>query len=507
MPLEADMLTIPQSGVPGRAEPAGDLRQELRGNALFAGLTEDQLGLVASCGQVRDLAEGDILITDGSTATHFYALLAGELVVTKIIDGHEEVLTRHVVPAPPRAEADDKPMAANYFTGEMPLLTDKVNVATIVAGHHATVISFPRDDFFTLLAQCPAISAVMLPVLAWRVRSSEMQARKQATIAALGTLAAGLAHELNNPASAITRAAAGVEPALHQLTETAYAWGEGATPSERDALSSLLRTLDKAPRHEGFGSSMGAAEDIFDWACGAGASDAARLSDSLAERGATTESLRPVLNRIGASSLPVALDHLDALLEVRDLAEDMRNAGTRISALVSATRGYSNLDRAPVSVFDVTTGIEATLAVLRHKLASVRVIREYADGVPPVSGNPSELNQVWTNLIDNAVDSMDGSGTITLRVSHEAGCVAVEVADTGSGIPPEVLPRIFEPFYTTKDVGKGTGLGLHLSHRIVTKSYGGSIAAHSVPGETRFLVRLPAAGYAGSNLCDVSDSH
>jgi signal transduction histidine kinase len=200
------------------------------------------------------------------------------------------------------------------------------------------------------------------------------------------------------------------------------------------------------------------------------------------------------LEGVGEAALPAALDHLAALLETRALTAELRAAGPRISQLVSATRDYANLDRAPEQRFSVTAGLENTLVVLRSKLAGIRVERAYDPDLPELTGYPSELNQVWTNLVDNAAEAMEGSGVLTLRVRTEGVCMVVEVTDSGRGIPEDVLPRIFEPFYTTKDVGKGTGLGLHLSYRIVTQRHHGSITARSRPGETRMTVRLPLAG-------------
>ena len=485
------------SAVPGRLVTAGDLRQRLCDNELFCGLTEDQLNWVAASCEMHELGDGDVLLREGEHASRFYALLGGELVVSKVMDGRDQVLTRHVVPAPPDPAPDGKLRAANYFTNEMPLLTDEINVATITVSHHAIVLGFPKAAFFELITRCPDIASVMLPVLAWRVKMSELMARNQATTAALGTLAAGLAHELNNPASAVVRAAGELSDTVGRFTDTACEWGARATPRERDILNATREKFGRSAHQVG----RGTADDedaLFEWALERGASDPAGLSGTLADLGVTAASLESSLSGLGDTSMPAALDHLGAVLELAELAADLRTAGSRISDLVSATRGYANLDRAPEQVFVITGGIDATLAVLRHKLANIGVVRAYEKDLPRITGNPSELNQVWTNLIDNAVTAMDGAGTLTVRVDREIDCVRVEVADTGCGISAETQYRIFEPFYTTKDAGQGTGLGLHLSHRIVTRSHGGSIGVTSVPGDTRFIVRLPIGGRAAA---------
>lgn len=490
-----------RSAVPGgRLATAGDLRQRLCDNMLFCGLTNDQLSWVAASCEIHELGDGDVLLREGEQASRFYALLDGELVVSKVMDGREQVLTRHIVPAPADPAPDGKPPAANYFTNEMPLLTDGINVATITVSRHAIVLGFPKAAFFELIARCPDIASVMLPVLAWRVKATELRARNQATTAALGTLAAGLAHELNNPASAVVRAAGELSDAIGRFTETACQWGTRATPPERDILSAACEELCRSAHR----ASCGTADDedaLFDWALERGASDPAGLSGTLADLGVTAASLESRLSGLSYPSMPAALDHLGTVLELAQLAADLRAAGSQISALVSATRGYANLDRAPEQVFAITEGIDATLAVLRHKLANISVVRAYEKDLPRIRGNPSELNQVWTNLIDNAVHAMDGAGTLTIRVDREIDCVRVEIADTGCGIPAETRHRIFEPFYTTKGAGQGTGLGLHLSHRIVTRSHGGSIGVSSVPGDTRFLVRLPIGDRDAATVC------
>ncbi|MEZ0095569.1 ATP-binding protein [Streptacidiphilus sp. EB129] len=468
----------------------------LRSIELFDELTDDQYAWLTGVTGLRRLEDGEVLFEDGGEATHFYVLADGELIVTKLIDGRNEVLTRHLSHPTAADQHDDKPSVAHRFTGELPLLTDGGYVATATAVGTTTVLVYTKDAFFEMLARCAGVARMLLPVLAWRIKASEMQARNRATVMALGTLAAGLAHELNNPAAAMTRVAQDLAPAVVRLDQSAQLWGSIADAGERETLVAAVRAAAEAPvptRTDPM-AVADAEDDLLAWAEERGCSRAGILASALADQGLTEDWLDEQLTGIRPNSLPAALDHLSSLLETRVLTGELQATAPRISALVAATRDYSNLDRAPEQTFLVTDGLEATLTMLRPKLAGVRIVRDYAPDLPPMTGYPTELNQVWTNLIDNAVDAMQGSGTLTLRVVREGTCLIIEIGDSGTGIPADSLPRIFEPFYTTKDVGKGTGLGLHLSYRIVHQRHHGSITVRSAPGDTRMLIRVPLDG-------------
>ncbi|WP_372404642.1 ATP-binding protein [Streptomyces luteireticuli] len=468
-------------------------RLRLEGVELFADLPPGQLEWLRSVTGERTLRDGEVLFRDGDPAGHFYVLLDGELVVTKVVDGREELLTRHTTCPGPADGHDGKPPAAHRFTGELALLTEGRYVATAVAAGRTVVLACPKEAFFRMLMRCPSVARVLLPVLAWRITASELQARNRATVAGLGTLAAGLAHELNNPAAAVARSAHDLGPAVDRLAGTAQTWGGAAGPRERQILAEAVREIARIlPPPDPDPVAVADAEDLLEeWAAEQGAVRPAPLASALAERGLHTHWLAGRLADVDPGLLPAALDQLSAVLEAQTLTAQLESAAPRISALVTATRDYANLDRAPRQQFSLTDGLEATLTMLRPKLTRVRVVRDYAPDLPAVTGYPTELNQVWTNLIDNAVDAMDRQGTLTLRTCLQGTCLTVDIGDTGHGIPAGVLPRIFEPFYTTKDVGKGTGLGLHLSHQIVTQRHGGSITARSAPGSTWMTVRIP----------------
>lgn len=472
---------------------------DLRQVELFADLDDQHLCWLADTGRVVDLADREVLFEDGETATHFYVLLTGELLITKIVDGREEIYGRHSAVAPPGPGPDAKPRAAHQFTGELPLLVGGGYVARAVAVGGTRLLAYDRDAFFELLARCPQVCRVLLPVLAWRIRSYESQAGRRSMLEGLGRLAAGLAHELNNPSAALLGAAGQLRAAVGELAAWSTVWGELAGPEERDELAARVTQLQAAARTSKPGDALAAADaadEVDEWLgehCRSGPALAGELATILADQGVQPPVLESLAGSVRGAVLPAAVHCLGYSLHVRALVADIVEAGERIEALVSATKAYSNLDRAPRQQVDLVGGIEATLAMQAPKLARIRIRRDYAD-LPLVPGYPSELNQVWTNLIDNAVDAMDGCGELRVTTRLEADCVAVEIGDDGVGVPPEALPWLFQPFYTTKDIGRGTGLGLHLSRDVVTQRHHGSIDVTSKPGDTRFTVRLPVHG-------------
>lgn len=483
---------------------------DLRQVDLFAELDDRQLSWLAATGRVIDLGDGEMLFDEGEIATHFYVLLTGELLITKMIDGREEIYGRHsaVVPAGlATTEPDAKPRAAHQFTGELPLLAGGGYVAKAVAVGGTRLLAYDRDAFFELLARCPQVCRVLLPVLAWRIRSYESQAGRRSMLEGLGRLAAGLAHELNNPSAALARAAGQLRAAVGELAAWSTVWGELAGPDERCALAARVTELLAATgtnRPWDALAAADAADEVDDWLgerlgewvdehCRSGPASTVELATILADQGVQPPVLESLAASVRGSVLPAAVHCLAYSLHVEALVKDIVEAGVRIQALVCATRAYSNLDRAAKQQVDLVRGIEATLAMQAPKLTGIRIRRDYAD-LPPVPGYPSELNQVWTNLIDNAIDAMNGCGELRVTTRLEADRVVVEIRDDGAGVPPDALPWLFQPFYTTKDVGRGTGLGLHLCRDVITQRHHGSIDVTSKPGDTRFTVRLPAHG-------------
>ncbi len=481
----------------------------LRAVELFAGLTDQQLEWLATQGRPLDLADGTVLFEDGEEGRYFYVLLSGELLITKMIDGREHVMSRHVAqperpgpawpgsdrPGPEQPGPDDKPSAANQYTGELPMLAGGCYVAKGTAVGRTELIAYDRPTFLGILARCPQVCQVLLPVLAWRIRSYERQSGRNALLEGLGTIVAGLMHELNNPVAAAVRAAGELITAVVGLTDWAVRWGAEATAADRAVVMELVDASFPASPVVGapdepvaVGESAESAEEITDILAGRGIAAPAELAFVLADCGVEA-SLLSTLD-VRPEVFESAVNYLAYSLHVRQLAAETTQASHRIEAVVDSARNYANADRAPCQEVNLAEGLEATLVAHAGKLSHIQILREYAE-MPPVLGYPSELNQVWGNLVDNAADAMKGSGELRLRTFREGDSALVEIGDNGPGIPPDVLSRLFQPFYTTKDIGKGSGLGLYLSRDIVVHLHNGSIDVTSVPGNTRVTVRLP----------------
>ncbi|MFF4614387.1 ATP-binding protein [Nonomuraea jabiensis] len=460
------------------------LTGRLAGIELFAGLSDEQLDWLACAGTVRELGDGQALFVEGAPADAFYILLDGEIVVSKLVGGREQVLTRHLGDA-----------LEHQFIGELPLLTSDEYLATALAVGPARVVAYGKDAFFDMLERCPQVCRVLLPVLAGRINAMERQAGRSRMLEGLGLLAAGLAHELNNPAAAALRAARELRELAPRLAATAVEWGRTGEEAEARLVARFQDRVGSGAALDPLAEAE-AADDVAGWLREQGLDQAVELADDLAEHGVDRAELDELAAGLRPDALAAALAYLVPVLRIRTLAGDAAEAAERVVELVRRTSAYTNLDRAPQRDADLREGLEATLALMAPKLRNIRVRREYG-GVPDLQAFPSELNQVWTNLIDNAVDAMGGEGELTISTRREGDHAVVEFRDTGPGIPAEALPMVFQPFFTTKDLGKGTGLGLHVSMDIVAQRHGGTMEVDSRPGDTRFVVRLPLAGGPG----------
>ena len=446
---------------------------------LFPTLAEDHLQKLASCGFILQLQPGEILFKEGETAYSFYVVLDGEIKITKQLGAEELVITIH---------------RRGEFTGDLTMLTGGVCQATASSVNNSRVIKF--DDFKELLKNCPDSIDLFIPTLAERSKELEVRLRQQEKLAALGKLSAGLAHELNNPAAAGKRAAKQLNDAITDLqSQMLNLRGKHFSTDHRQILKRLQAT---ALKNINQGLKLSPLEqsdredELIDWLEEQGVNNSWDVAPTLVSGGIGKSCLQKLHQSMESKAFSEALMWLEASLKMNSLVGEVEQSTSRISDLVAAIKDYSYMDRAPLQEVDLHQGIDNTLKILHHKIKyGVKVNQQYSTDIPKISAYGSKLNQVWTNLIDNAIDAMAGKGELTIRTSLENNCVLVEIIDNGSGIPVEIKPRIFEPFFTSKSVGKGTGLGLDISRRIIVQEHKGNIRFESSPGYTNFQVRLP----------------
>ncbi|RJS18436.1 hypothetical protein DRW03_25280 [Corallococcus sp. H22C18031201] len=451
--------------------------EEVRRVPLLSGADDEEAAwLRAESVEVR-LESGEWVGREGEPAS-FYIVLEGELRITKNVAG-VEMLVSH--------------FQAGDFFGEVPLLLGQGFLASARALLPSRLLRLTDRAFWQMLANCPTANEQILRTMAERSRALQTIAFQQEKLASLGTLAAGLAHELNNPVSAVMRGVHDLEDALHSLPTLALALDCHALAGEQ--VRALLVPGALAVVSLGSLDRSDAEERLSEWLEARGVPEPWTLAPELVEAGLDAQRLAQDTEGLSGDVLTGTLRWVAATRGISVVLEQVRQAGGRISSLVNAARSYTYLDQAPLQRVDVHEGLESTLTMLAHRLRAIRVVRDYDATLPRITAYGTELNQVWTSLIENAADAMAGSetGTGRLRLStrRDGDHVVVEVADDGPGIPTEVQPRIFDPFFTTKGVGEGTGLGLSITHRVVSMLHRGELRVSSVPGDTRFEVRLP----------------
>jgi signal transduction histidine kinase len=456
---------------------------DLRAVNLFEGVADDALADLASAGEEFRFEEGDEIFRQGQTADWWWVLLDGRVELFRRA-GREE--SRVAVMEQPGQWAGGFG-AWNSEAGYM---------ATGRAGTSGRMFRVAAASLGEWARRTFPLGAHLIAGFFQTARTIEAAASQRESLVALGTLAAGLAHEINNPAAAATRSVDALREACASLLASLVQLAERSLTAEQFiALDALRREIDpKANRAD----SLAAADledELSDWLEDRDVADAWRIAPALAAAGVDRGWLERAAAVLTDDTLAPGVAWVASTVASATLLDEVADATGRVSALVAAVKSYSQLDRASMQVIDVTDGLETTLVMLGHKLRDgITVVRDYCDDLPQLEANPGELNQVWTNLIDNAIDAMGGSGTLVLRTRAEPDAVVVEITDDGSGIPPDVQAHVFEPFFTTKDVGQGTGLGLDISRRIVVERHHGEITIASRPGETVVAVHLPRRG-------------
>ena len=450
---------------------------------LFQKLPSDRRSWICDRATQIKLAKGEILVKEGDPRKGFFIMLSGRIGITRLSEGVQMPIGQHQPPS---------------FFGEIQILTDDLVPVTLQALTDCHLYELSGEDFLEILHECRDFERTIFQTVQNRVRGIESFIQNREKMAALGTLAAGLAHELNNPAAAVVRAFQDLTPAMLELQRMNLVAGQHNIDDEHRAK--WYRARDDGykfiinNRSEPL-AMMDREEAILEWLEDYGVEEAWKLSELLAAGNVETQLLDQLMERWRDDSTELrdmGLRWLALSFDVMIMIQSGLRGAQRVSDLVQSMRSYSHLDRGAKQLVDVHQGLEDTLQLLSHRLKEVKVERIYDRLLPPIQAYGSELNQVWTNLIDNAIDAMDGKGTLEIVTLNESDRISVQIIDSGTGIPPEIQSRIFEPFFTTKSVGS-SGLGLDTVRRIVENRHRGTISLESVPNQTCFTISLPVS--------------
>ncbi len=460
-------------------------KEELRTLFLFEQLDNEKLQWLCENGVVEDIEPG-FLLREGEPARCFYVLLDGEVALYRRVGADDVEVGR-------TAQRGVYGGAWTAYLGDAVPQT-YLNSMRVIVPSRFFILS--AEQFSSLMHEWFPMAVHLLEGLFFGTRRSNELVGQRERLLALGSLSAGLTHELNNPAAAAVRASsslrervAGMRHKLALLTQR---------PFDRTTLEALMRLQEDSVEHVAKAAELSPLEasdredEIGDWLEGHGVGGGWDLASTFVSAGLDIDWLERLTATVPESAQEAAIRWLNYTLETELLMNEIEDATTRISTLVGAARQYSQLDRAPIQLVDIHDLLGSTLLMLKGKFGpGIRVVKEYDRALPRLSVYAAELNQVWTNIIDNAVQAMGGEGTLTIRTRRDDGYLVVEIGDTGPGIPPEIQSRVFEPFFTTKPVGEGTGLGLDISYRVVVNKHRGDLSVASVPGDTRFTIRLP----------------
>ncbi len=454
---------------------------ELRPIDLFEEVDDEHLAAIAAHGELQDYRAGEVISREGENNPRVFLLLDGIAETFRELNGSDESSGDHVAPT---------------YLGAIGALTGAGLAVRLQAKTDVRLAEIDAEEFLELAIENRTILRRVLarvrPVVG-RITAIEQNRER---LESLGTMAAGLAHELNNPAAAAKRASSDLADALDVLSSTIGVFVEaGLSREEAEQLVQIQRAVLQSCRARASISQLelADAEDALTGALeDAGIADAYRIVEPLAQAGFDDEQLQRVKELAGPAT-EAAVRWIAASLLARELAAELAESTERMSKLVAAVKLYAYMDRGGLVEVDVREGLDTTLTILGHKLkhTTILVERDIDEDLPRFQAYGAELNQVWTNLLDNAIDALGDSGTITISAHRDGDCVEVDIADDGPGVPPEAAERIFDPFFTTKEVGKGTGLGLDTARRIIVDRHHGSLTLRSEPGRTVFRVRLP----------------
>ena len=458
---------------------------ELRSLFLFEKLSDEQLNWLCNEGHVITVEPG-VVYKQGDPATCFYVLIEGAVVLSQRVGADDVEVTRTEQPG----------VYAGAWQAYMGERAPKTYNNTLRAIAPSRFFELGADTFGQMMHDWFPMALHLLEGLFFGIRNVQAAVGQRERLLALGSLSAGLTHELNNPAAAAVRATASLRERVAGMRHKLALIAKG--PYDRATLHTLIRLqeesverLAKAPTLTPLEASD-REDDLGDWFDAHSIGGGWELAPTFVQAGVDVAWLDQVAGTVDTSTLEGAIRWLNYTVETEMLMNEIEDATERISTLVGAARQYSQMDRAPYRVIDVHELLDSTLLMLSRKIGDrITVVKDYDRSLPSVPAYAAELNQVWTNLIDNAVAAMEGEGTLTIRTARDNDFLLVEICDTGPGVPAEIQERIFEPFFTTKPVGEGTGLGLDISWRIVVNKHHGDLRVESVPGDTRFQVRLP----------------
>lgn len=455
----------------------------------FQALPTERLEWICDRAQHIHLAPGEVLVHEGQQPRGFFIQLHGQIIVSRKSNGVDMPIGRHESPS---------------FFGEIQVLTEDLVPVTLTAEVETDLYSLKCPEFLEVLHSCREFERDIFRTVSTRLRGLQSFIQTREKMAALGTLSAGLAHELNNPAAALVRVLKDIQPALLELQRMNLVYGQQQVDDAHTQAWESVRdhgyNAIANPKHDPL--ALGDREDaLTDWLEAYGVNDAWKLAEPLAAGEVAPETLEKLTTRwkdADTELRDMGMRWLALSFDVAGMVQSGLDGAERISTLVHSMKAYSYMDQAAQQAVDIHDGIEDTLRLLAFKLkCGIRVERHYDQTLPAIKAFGSELNQVWTNLLDNAIDALgegvpsNESPQITIRTCQKGGYLRVEIQDNGPGIPPEIRNRVLEPFFTTKPMGKGTGLGLDLTRRIVEYRHGGNLMIESVPGQTCFSVQLP----------------